>query len=164
MLKDSWGVKMGAETQYECEKCGFIIKDKDLNYFVDEETNCIVEHASGMLTFNMGDGSKINGRIIPSFCPDCSSEVHFYYNENESYVKEINSAIERDKGDFKDALDDKYPYRTISSTLKGAIGAQEKNHAKCPKCGKNLPLIAGDKCECPKCGGELHGFVTCLYD
>ena len=67
----------GTETVYECEKCGFRISDHDLNYFVDEKTNCVVEHASGMLTFDMGNGSKIRGKIIPSFCPDFSSEVHF---------------------------------------------------------------------------------------
>ena len=84
---------MGAERQFMCKKCGFIINDYDLKYFVDEETNCIVEHGSGKLTIDMGRGSKINGRVIPSFCPDCSSEVHFYYNENKSYVKEIKSSL-----------------------------------------------------------------------
>ena len=155
---------MGAETEYMCEKCGFIITDCDLNYFVDEETNCVVEHASGMLTFDMGYGSKINGKLIPSFCPDCNSEVHFYYNENESYMEEIQSALEQDEKDFKEILDEKYPYRTISAVLKGAIGPKDKTHGKCPKCGKNIPLIIGDKCECPKCDGELHGFITVMYD
>ena len=152
---------MGAVTQYECEKCGFIIKDHDLNYFIDEETNCVVEHASGMLTFDMGRDSEIKGKIIPSFCPDCSLEVHFYYNENESYVNQIKSAIKHDE---TEVLDEKYPYRTISSTLKDAIGFKCKTHAECPKCGKNIPLIIGDECECPKCGGGLHAFITCLYD
>lgn len=155
---------MGAETQYTCEKCGFIITDYDLNYFIDEETNCVVEHASGMLTFDMGGDSKIQGRIIPSFCPDCSSEVHFYYNENESYVEEIKSALEQDEDDFKDILDEKYNLRIINSMLKGAIGSKDKTHGKCPKCGKRIPLITGNKCECPKCDGELYGLLTCLYD
>ena len=155
---------MGEETQYECEKCGFIINDHDLNYFIDEETNCVVEHASGMLTFDMGDGSKIKGRIIPSFCLECSSEVHFYHNENESFVEEIKSAIEHYDEDFKEVLDEKYPYRTISSALKGVIVSKDKTYGDCPKCGKNLPLITGDKCECPKCGGELYALVTILYD
>lgn len=154
---------MGVKTQYRCEKCGFIITDDDLNYFIDEETNCIVEHESGMLTFNRGMDSIIQGRIIFSFCPDCSSEVHFYYNENESYVKEIRSAIEQDDEDFKDILDEKYTYRTVSSQLKNTIGSKD-THGKCPKCGKNLPLITGDKSECPKCGGELYGVLTFLYD
>ena len=70
-------IDVGTLTEYVCEKCGFSISDSDLKYFVDDETNCVVEHASGMLTFDMGHGSKIRGRIIPSFCPDCSSEVHF---------------------------------------------------------------------------------------
>ena len=61
---------------------------KDLKYFVDEETNCVVEHEFDKLTFDMGDGSKIRGIVIPSFCPNCSSEVRFYYTENESHVKE----------------------------------------------------------------------------
>lgn len=155
---------MGKETQYECVKCGFIISDYDLNYFIDEETNCVVEHASGMLTFDMGDGSKIKGKVIPSFCPDCSSEVHFYYNENESYVKEIKSALEQDEDDFKNILDEKYMYRTISSHLKDVIGPKDKTHGKCPKCGKNLPLIIRDVCECPKCGGELCAFMIAMYD
>jgi len=155
---------MGSETQYMCEKCGFTIFDSDLNYFVDEETNCVVEHASGMLTFDMGDGSKIKGKVIPSFCSNCSSEVHFYYNENESYVKEIKSALEHEEDDFKDILDEKYMYRTISLVLKDAIGFKDKTHGKCPKCSKNIPLIIGNKCECPKCGGELCGFITVLYD
>ena len=100
---------MGEEIQYECDKCGFIISNSDLNYFIDEETNCVVEHASGMLTFDMGRDSKIKGKIIPSFCPDCSSEVHFYYNENEYYINEIKSALKQDEKDFKDLLDEKYP-------------------------------------------------------
>ena len=29
---------MGVEEGYICEKCGFIIHDHDLSYFVDEET------------------------------------------------------------------------------------------------------------------------------
>ena len=155
---------MGAETQYMCEKCGFIIFDHDLLYFVDEETNCVIEHTFGKLTFNMGDGSKIKGRIIPSFCPDCSSEVHFYFNENESYVKEIRSNLKQDEKDFKDLLDEKYPFRTISSVLKGVVGPKEKTYGECPKCGKKIPLITGDKCECPKCDGELYAFTTALYD
>ena len=148
---------MGAETQYMCEKCGFIIDDHDLNYFIDEETNCVVEHASGMLTFDMGDGSKIKGWIIPSFCTDCSSEVHFYYNENEDYVNEIRSSLKQDKKDFKDVLDEKYPYRTISSVLKGAIGPNDKTHGKCPKCGKSIPLIKENKCECLYVMGNFMG-------
>lgn len=155
---------MGAVTEFICEKCGFKIKDYGLNYFVDEETNCVIEHAFGMLTFDMGDGSKIKGRIILSFCPDCSSGVHFYYNENESYVKEIKSALEYDEENFKDILDEKYKYRTISSKLKGVIGFQDKIYGECPKCGKKIPLIIGDKCECPKCDGELHSFIGVLYD
>ena len=155
---------MGTETVYECVKCSFSISDYDLNYFVDEETNCVVEHASGMLTFDMGHDSKIQGKIIPSFCPDCSSEVHFYYNENEEYVKEIKSTLEQDEEDFKEVLDEKYMYRTISSVLKGAIGSEEKTHGECPKCGKSIPLITGDECECPKCGGELNAFMVALYD
>ena len=155
---------MGTERQYECEKCGFIINDYDLNYFIDEETNCVVEHASGMLTFNMGHDSKIKGKIIPSFCPDCSSEVHFYYNENESYVNEIKSALEHNEKDFKKVLDEKYMYRTVSSVLKGVIGPEDKTHAECPNCGKSIPLIAGGECECPKCGGELYGLIVILYD
>ena len=155
---------MGAKTEYRCEKCGFTINDYGLNYFIDEETNCVVEHTFGMLTFDMGRDSKINGRVILSFCPDCSSGVHFYYNENESHVEEIKSALEQDEEDFKDILDEKYEYRVITSKLKGAIGPEEKTHEKCPKCGKELPLIIGDKCECPKCGGELRGFMTVLYD
>lgn len=124
----------------------------------------MVEHTFGMLTFDMGRGSKINGRVILSFCPDCSSGVHFYYNENESYVEEIRSALEQDEEDFKDILDKKYEYRVITSKLKGAIGPKEKTHEECPKCGKELPLIIGNECECPKCGGELRGFITVLYD
>lgn len=154
---------MGAKIEYRCEKCGFKITNHDLNYFVDEETNCIVEHATGKLTFDMGDGSKIKGRIIPSFCPDCCSEVHFYYNENESYVKEIKSNLKLDEEDFKEILDKKYQYRRSGSELKGVIGVKNKTHGKCPKCGKNIPLISS-KCKCPKCGGELHGFLTVLYD
>ena len=86
-------INMGTSNLYQCEKCGFTIMDDDLHYFVDEETNCVVEHTFGRFTFNMGDGSKIKGRIIPSYCSDCSSEVHFYFTENESYVDEIKSAI-----------------------------------------------------------------------
>lgn len=157
-------ISMGEEIQYECEKCGFIINDADLNYFIDEETNCVVEHASGMLTFDMGHGSKIKGKIIPSFCPDCSSEVHFYYNENEFFVGEIKSALEHDEENFKEVLNEKYPYRTISSMLKGAIGPEDKTHGKCPKCGKTLPLILRGKCECPKCGGKLYALISILYD
>ena len=155
---------MGEEIQYGCDKCGFIIYNSDLKYFIDEETNCVVEHASGMLTFDMGDGSKIKGKIIPSFCSDCSSEVHFYYNESGSFVDEIKSALEHDEENFKEVLDEKYPYRTISSKLKGTIGSEDKTRGKCPKCGKTLPLIIGDKCECPKCGGELHAWIEALYD
>ncbi|WP_405306677.1 hypothetical protein [Methanobrevibacter sp.] len=155
---------MGAITKYVCEKCGFSISDRDLNYFVDEETNCVVEHASGMLTFDMGYGSKIRGKIILSFCPDCSSEVHFYYNENESYVKEIKTALEQDEEDFKEVLDEKYPYRTISSVLKDAIGSKDKTHSECPKCGKHIPLITENECECPKCSGKLYGLMVALYD
>lgn len=158
------GENMGAETQYMCEKCGFKIFDHDLNFFVDEETNCVVEHTLGMLTFDMGDGSKIRGRIIPSFCPDCSSEVHFYCNENESYLKEIKSALEQDEEDFKDILDEKYPYRTISSVLKGTVGPNDKTDGECPKCGKKIPLIIGEKSKCPKCGEKLFSFITALYD
>lgn len=157
-------MNVGAETEYFCEKCGFILNDHDLSYFVDEETNYVVEHANGMLTFDMGDGSKIKGRIIPSFCPDCSSEVHFYSNENESYVKVIKSLLKKDEKDFKDFLDKKYPFRTISSVLKGTVGPKEKTDGKCPKCGKKIPLIKGDKCKCPKCDGELYAFITTLYD
>ena len=155
---------MGTETQYQCEKCGFIISDYELRYFLDEETNCVVEHATGKFTFDMGDGSKIKGRIIPSFCPDCSSEVHFYFNENESYINEIKSNINQDEKDFKDLLDEKYPFRTISSVLKGVVGPKEKTYGECPKCGKKIPLIIGDKCDCPKCDGELHAFMVNLYD
>ena len=158
------GDNMGTRTEYKCEKCGFMITDYDLNYFVDEETNCVVEHASGRLTFNMGYSSEINGKIIPSFCTFCSSEVHFYYNENESYVKEIKSCLEQEEANFKDVLDEKYPYRTISSVLKGVVEPNDKTHGECPMCGKNIPLISGDKCKCPKCGGELYGFITVLYD
>lgn len=117
-----------------------------------------------MLTFDMGDGSKIRGRVIPSFCPDCSSEVHFYYNENESYVKEIKSALEQDEEDFKGILDEKYPYRTISFVLKGMVGPKDKTDGECPKCGKKIPLISGEKSKCPKCGEKLFSFVTALYD
>ena len=159
-----YGDNMGTETEYMCEKCGFIIIDYDLNYFVDKKTNCVVEHASGMLTFNMGDGSKIKGKIIPSFCPDCNSEVHFYYNENESYIKEIQSALEQEEKDFKDILDEKYPYRTVSEVFKCPIGSSDKTHGKCPKCGKSIPLITENKCKCPKCDGELHSFITAMYD
>lgn len=155
---------MGAETEYVCEKCGFRITNHDLNYFVDEETNCVVEHTSGMLTFDMGHGSKIKGKIIPSYCPDCSSEVHFCFNENESYLNEIKSALEQDEDDFKEVLDEKYEYRTISSVLKGIVGPKNKTHGDCPKCGKSIPLISEGKCECPKCGGELYGLMVALYD
>ena len=155
---------MGIKIQFTCEKCGFIIIDYDLNYFVDDETNCIVEHGSGKLTFDMGRGSKINGRVFLSFCPDCSSEVHFYYNENDSYVKEIEFSLEQDEDDFKKILDKKYPRRTISLDLKGTIESNDKTHGKCPACGKSLPLIRGDKCECPKCGGELCDSLIALYD
>lgn len=41
MLNDLIVIIMGTEIQYKCEKCGFIINDYDLNYFVDEETNCV---------------------------------------------------------------------------------------------------------------------------
>ena len=157
-------IDMGTETGYVCEKCGFRISDYDLNYFVDEETNCVVEHASGMLTFDMGYGSKISGKIIPSYCPDCSSEVHFCYNENESHIKEIKSALEQDEEDFKDILDEKYMHRTIASVLKGVIGPEDKTHGECPKCGKSIPLVSKGKCECPKCGGELYGLMVALYD
>ena len=157
-------IDVGTLTEYVCEKCGISISDSDLKYFVDDETNCVVEHASGMLTFDMGHGSKIRGRIIPSFCPDCSSEVHFYYNENESYIKEIKYALEQDEEDFKKVLDEKYRHRTISSVLKGVIGPEEKTHAECPNCGKNIPLIRDSKCECPKCGGELYSLMVALYD
>ena len=154
---------MGAKIEYRCEKCDFKIINNDLNYFVDEETNCVVEHATGKLTFDMGHGSKIKGRIIPSFCPDCSSKVHFYYNENKSYVKEIKLDLERDEEDFREVLDKKYKFRRIGSELKGVIESKDKTHGKCPKCGKNIPLIAeGGKC--PKCSGELHGFLIALYD
>ena len=155
---------VGTETGYVCEKCGFQITDHDLNYFVDEETNCVVEHASGRLTFDMGYGSKIKGKIILSYCPDCSSEVHFCYNENESYIKEIKYALEQNEEDFKKVLDEKYMYRTIIPVLKGVIGLEDKTHAECPKCGKRIPLIIEDKCECPKCGGDLYGLVVALYD
>ena len=156
-------MNMGAETIYMCEKCGFKINDHDLLYFVDEETNCVVEHTFGMATFNMGGDSKIKGRIILSFCPDCSSEVHFYYNETESNVKEIKSALEQNEEDFKEILDEKYVHRTISSVLKGAVGPKD-THGECPKCSKNIPLIAGNKSECPKCGGKLYGLTIALYD
>lgn len=138
---------MGTRTKYECEKCDFIIFDRDLRYFVDEETNCVIEHATGKLTFHMGHGSKIKGILIPSFCPDCSSEVHFYCNENEDYIKEIKSAIKQDEKDFKELLDEKYPYRTISSVLKGTVESKDKTYGECPKCGKRIPLIIEDKCK-----------------
>ena len=157
------GDNMGEEIQYECDKCGFIISNSDLNYFIDEETNCVVEHASGMLTFDMGRDSKIKGKIIPSFCSDCSSEVHFYYNEDESYINEIKLALRQGEIDFKDLLDEKYKYREISPELKGVIGPED-TYGKCPNCSKNIPLIMGDKCECPKCGGELYGCISILYD
>lgn len=155
---------MGVEEEYICEKCGFIIHNHDLSYFVDEETNCVIEHANGKLTFDMGDGSKIKGEIIPSFCPDCSSEVHFYYNENESYLKEIKSALKQDEKDFKDLFDEKYPFRTISSVLKGVVGPETETYGECPKCGKRIPLITGGKCDCPNCDGELYSFTVALYD
>ena len=44
-----------------------------------------------------------------------------------------------------EVLNEKYPYRTISSMLKGAIGPEDKTHGKCHKCGKTLPLILGGK-------------------
>lgn len=157
-------INMGTETEYMCEKCGFIIHNHDLMYFVDEETNCVIEHAFGMFTFNMGDGSKIKGRIIPSFCPDCSSEVHFYYNEDESYINEIKLALKQEEMDFKDLLDDKYPYRITSSVLKGTIGPNDKTDGRCPKCGRKIPLVIGDKCKCPKCDGELYAFIVAEYD
>ena len=65
---------------------------------------------------------------------------------------------------FKDVLDEKYKYRTISAALKGVVGPENKTHGDCPKCHKNIPLISGDECECPKCGGELRGFIAVLYD
>ena len=155
---------MGTETEYMCEKCGFKISNPDLHYFVDEETNCVIEHAFGMFTFNMGDGSRIKGRIIPSFCPDCSSEVHFYYNEDESYINEIKSALKQGEIDFKDLLDEKYPLRTISSVLKGTVGPKDKTDGECPKCGKKIPLITEGKCKCPICDGELYAFIVAEYD
>ena len=87
-----------------------------------------------------------------------------YYNENESYIQEIKYALEQNEKDFKKVLDEKYRYRTISSVLKGVIGPEDKTHAECPKCGKNIPIIVGGKCECPKCGGELYGLIVALYD
>ena len=155
---------MGTRVEYVCRKCDFRIIHLDLMYFIDEETNCVVEHAYGKLTFNMGYGSKINGRVFHSFCSDCSSEVHFYYNENESYVNEIKSAIEQGETDFKDVLNEKYEYRRISSELKGVIGSKDRTYGKCPKCGKKLPIITEKKCECPKCGGELCTFMIAMYD
>ena len=35
------GDNMGEEIQYECDKCGFIISNSDLNYFIDEETKVL---------------------------------------------------------------------------------------------------------------------------
>lgn len=80
----------------------------------------------------MGDGSKIKGRVILSFCPDCSSEVHFYYNVNESYLKEIKSSLKQDEKDFEDLLKEKYPFCTISSVLKGTVGPKDKTDGECP--------------------------------
>jgi len=150
--------------QYMCEKCGFEIEDCDLNYFIDEQTNCIVEHESGMLTFNMGDGSEVKGRVIVSFCRDCDCEVHFYYNENPSYIREIRSALKRDEKDFKEVLDEKYGYRIINNVLKGAIDSLNEDYGECPGCGCKIPLITGDVCVCPECDGELIAFMTALYD
>lgn len=153
---------MGTETEYMCDKCGFIICDGDLNYFVDEETNCVVEHQLGMMTFDMGKDSKIKGRIIPSFCPDCSCEVHFCYSEDESQIEDIKSALKQDEADFKEVLDEKYPYRTVTSTLKGTVGPEDKTKGECPQCGRKIPLVGSG--ECPKCGGEFYDFISACYD
>ena len=74
--------------------------------------------------------------------------------ENESYLKEIKSALKQDEKDFKILLDERYPFRTISSVLKGTIGPKDKD-GECPKCGKKIPLITGDKCKCPNVVGNF---------
>lgn len=153
---------MGYSTDYRCQNCDFEIEDGGLMYFVDEETNCVVEHAMGMLTFDMGDNSKIKGKVISSFCPDCLSEVHFYHNDDDSYVDEIKDCLKNNEKEFVDRLDEKYILRHKSSVLKGAISG-DKTHAECPKCGKNIKLIIDDLSECPKCGGMVIG-VSFLYD
>ena len=88
---------MGELIHYMCQKCDFTIEDHDLRYFIDEKTNCIVIHSTGMLTFDMGRDSKINGRIIPSFCPHCLEDVNFCHNDDGENVEKIISSLEQMK-------------------------------------------------------------------
>ena len=92
---------MGELTQYMCLNCDFTIQDNDLRYFIDEKTNCIVIHSMGMRTFDMGRDSKINGKIIPSFCPHCLKEVNFCHNDDMGNVEKIITSLETDEKEFK---------------------------------------------------------------
>lgn len=154
---------MGELIHYMCQKCDFTIEDHDLKYFIDEKTNCIVIHSTGMLTFDMGRDSKINGKIIPSFCPHCLEEVNFCHNDDGENVEKIISSLETDENEFKDYLDEKYVLRNKNPMLKGAVGPKNE-YGECPKCGRKLELITGDSNKCPKCGGMLFGFLAALYD
>lgn len=154
---------MGAVTQYMCLDCDFTIKDCELEYFIDEETECVVKHSTGMLTFNMGRDSKISGRIIPAFCPDCLEEVHFCCCENESDSDELKAALRSDENEFAEILDEKYVFRKRDSLAKGFAGCDD-DYGVCPKCGRMIALIREDTHECPKCGGMLFGFLMALYD
>ena len=154
---------MGEQTQYLCLNCDFTIKDNDLRYFIDEKTNRIVIHSMGMLTFDMGRDSKINGKIIPSFCPHCLKEVNFCHNDDMGNVEKIITSLETDEKEFKKDLDERYPFRKKAVMLKGAVGPKDE-HGKCPKCGRKIELITQDNQECPKCGGMLLSFLAALYD
>ena len=117
----------------------------------------------GMLTFDMGRDSKINGKIIPSFCPHCLKEVNFCHNDDIVNVEKIRSSLETDEKEFKKDLDERYPLRKKAVMLKGAVGPKEE-HCKCSKCGRKIELITQDNQECPKCGGMLLSFLAALYD
>ena len=154
---------MGEMTQYVCMDCDFVIEDRDLRYFVDEKTGCIVIHSMGMLTFDMGCDSEISGKLIPSFCPQCMKEVHFCHNDDESNVEKIKTCLKTDENDFKDDLDERYPLRSKGIELKGAIGPQDE-HGQCPKCGRKVSLVTENIRECPKCGGMFLAIMGALYD
>ena len=40
----------------------------------------------------------------------------------------------------------------------------KETNIECPKCGRKIPLVIGDKCKCPKCDGELYAFIVAEYD
>lgn len=159
---------MGTIINFQCESCDFTFQDKDLIFYLNEDS-LLIEETLSMENSNAMTKSLLSGFLYESYCPSCDNLIKTYVPEmnntnlEESEIKEIinksngfdSNYEESNLGELSSEVNN---FKTLifdfnNTTYKDRRNVLENN--TCPICDGEISLVISENVPCPKCGNKL---------